>query len=271
VINQQAWTGAWRGAENAGAEAVEAAVSPAVRRDCIALSLLEEEEEAGRVRCVCRWLHQPGALGEPVGQLSVGSHAFVKALGEPFLRVSPVSFPFGGAGGHPMLASEEAVLYAGELEVGEQGEVVRWNNCSGTYKAADAMCFQTGLPLDKFWALVPGGPPGAAEPGRHWVSAGGVVMRRVLRLDDAEYEAVRARWQAHVGRLCRRDSEAAACRALLEQASEERVEAVGQYGYLTRVGEGDGPDGGVATQRMPSDTLAAVAIGRSKSRGRMWR
>ena len=67
------------------------------------------------------------------------------------------------------------------LEVGEQGEVVRWNNCSGTYKAADAMCFQTGLPLDKFWALVPGGPPGAAEPGRHWVSAGGVVMRRVLR------------------------------------------------------------------------------------------
>ena len=63
-------------------------------------------------------------------------------------------------------------------------------------------------------------------------------MRRVLRLDDAEYEAVRARWQAHVGRLCRRDSEAAACRALLEQASEERVEAVGQYGYLTRVGEG---------------------------------
>ena len=106
---------------------------------------------------------------------------------------------------------------------------------------------------------------------RHWVSAGGVVMRRVLRLDDAEYEAVRTRWQAHVGRLCRRDSEAAACRALLEQASEERVEAVGQYGYLTRVGEGDGPDGGVATQRMPSDTLAAVAIGRSKSRGRMWR
>lgn len=40
-----------------------------------------------------------------------------------------------------------------------------WTNVSGTYRAEDTMCYQTGLPLDKFWALH-GGQANAHEAER---------------------------------------------------------------------------------------------------------
>jgi len=50
---------------------------------------------------------------------------------EPFLRLNPTPCDFGGAHGHPQLASEMPVLYAGEIEVGPGGAIIRWSNKSG--------------------------------------------------------------------------------------------------------------------------------------------
>ena len=45
----------------------------------------------------------------------LGSHAFVRLPNEPFLRVTTLSFPFGTAGGHAMLANNMPVISAGEV------------------------------------------------------------------------------------------------------------------------------------------------------------
>ena len=80
----------------------------------------------------------------------LGSHAFVRLPNEPFLRVTTLSFPFGTAGGHAMLANSMPVISAGEVsastprrcpvlsnvaigyqvDVGEDGLVLRWSNMS---------------------------------------------------------------------------------------------------------------------------------------------
>jgi len=129
----EAWTGEWVDPRKSAASASE------VTRVCIAAS-------CGDGRTLrCRWLHQGGELGEPLSALVPGSHAFVKVLHEPFLRVSPAASDFCRAGGHPQLANEAPVLYAGEVEVDAEGVLLRWNNLSGTYKGEDEKCYQTGI------------------------------------------------------------------------------------------------------------------------------
>ena len=66
--------------------------------------------------------------------LSEGTHAFVKMPHESFLRVSIMASDFGAASGHPHLSLEQAVEFAGEIEVNAEGRLVRWNNLSGTYR-----------------------------------------------------------------------------------------------------------------------------------------
>ena len=65
-------------------------------------------------------------------KLTRGSHAFVKVEGESHLRVSLMSFEFGKACGHPQLARELPVMYAGEVEFDENQTVTQWNNLSGS-------------------------------------------------------------------------------------------------------------------------------------------
>ena len=82
-----------------------------------------------------------------------GSHTFVQLLGEDFLRVSIRAFEFGRAKGHGGLSDNHPVLFAGEMEINQQGELTRWNNMSGTYCFPEQHAFQAGLPLSSFWAV----------------------------------------------------------------------------------------------------------------------
>jgi len=88
-------------------------------------------------------------------KISCGSHAFVLMPGESGLRVAIMAYPFGEAAGHPGLGQEEPVVFAGEFEVDEEGQLVRWNNMSGTYKSPESLAHQAGLPMDKFYAVRP--------------------------------------------------------------------------------------------------------------------
>ena len=83
-----------------------------------------------------------------------GSHSFVRLPGEDFIRASKCAFPFGKASGHGMLSNEQQVLFAGEIEINEDGYLTCWNNISGTYKFPARYALQAELPLDAFWELV---------------------------------------------------------------------------------------------------------------------
>ena len=61
---------------------------------------------------------------------------------------------FGKASGHGMLSNEQPVLFAGEIEITENGQLTRWNNMSGTYKFHQEYSVQAELPLDRFWGVV---------------------------------------------------------------------------------------------------------------------
>ena len=86
--------------------------------------------------------------------LSAGSHAFVRCYGERCLRCTWLSFPFGFAGGHPLLANNHMVLMAGEIEVDSAGNLTRWLNKSGLYMPPRWAVGQAGLPFDTAWLFV---------------------------------------------------------------------------------------------------------------------
>lgn len=91
---------------------------------------------------------------QAAAQLRPGAHPFVRCVGERFLRVGTASAPFGQASGHPLLAGEGPVLYAGEVEIGENGEVLRWNNMSGCYRPDPEHAHIALLPYARFWRIV---------------------------------------------------------------------------------------------------------------------
>ena len=65
--------------------------------------------------------------GEEV-QLRLGTYGVVKVHGEPFYRAlftDPTQF--GDAGGHPVLASEGPVVFAGEVKLDHTMCVTAWN------------------------------------------------------------------------------------------------------------------------------------------------
>lgn len=101
--------------------------------------------------------------------LTPGSHAFVAVPGESRLRVFSRTAPFGSAGGHPQLAKEAPVLFAGEVLVGEHGRVLAWSNMSGTYKPPRELAAQVALPLELLWSVIT--PADLAAEPTAWQSA----------------------------------------------------------------------------------------------------
>lgn len=87
-------------------------------------------------------------------RLTPGAHAFVLVPGEQHLRMSASALPFGSACGHPQLACEGRVLFAGELLIGEAGRLLAWSNASGTYKPPRELAAQVDLPLELLWVVV---------------------------------------------------------------------------------------------------------------------
>lgn len=164
--------------------------------------------------------------------LQTGSHAFVKVHEEDFLRAAIVPSSFGNASGHPILANERAVLYAGEIEI-ENNRLVRWSNVSGTYKCSDDMAFQSGLPLDLFWAIQSASP--ANPEDSDWCEANGIWIRKVLQHSDDEVLIEKQQWAGHVEQLVANRPDVAACQERLAKMTKQRVEAIERYGYLNEL------------------------------------
>ena len=102
------------------------------------------------------------ALGD-MKPVPVGSLAFVRMPGEDFLRAARNPHPFGTAKGHGALANQQFVLFAGEVDIDEQGRLIRWNNMSGTYQFPEQHAFQAQLPLSSFWKVTDVAPTQASS------------------------------------------------------------------------------------------------------------
>jgi len=115
---------------------------------CLAVSIDDSHRGSANIL-------RASSLGKPV-TIKEGTHSFVALQrdGEsPSLRLTLMAFPFGHSCGHPLLANEQDVLFAGEIEFDKDQAVTRWNNLSGTYRAPECLAIQAGLPMDKFWSL----------------------------------------------------------------------------------------------------------------------
>lgn len=168
--------------------------------------------------------------------LKDGSHSFVQCLGEPYLRIGLVGKKFGESAGHTLLASEAPVLFAGEVEFINSGTLTRWNNMSGTYKCEPQMCFQTGLPLDKFWSFHEGTEDELQNfSGEKLRTESGAVLARVLDSTDAEFSRARGQWDELVEAFISGNKHAAETLHILKHGTKQRCEAVIKYGYMSQV------------------------------------
>merc|ERR1712054_620198 len=161
---------------------------------------------------------------------------FAKVAHEKCLRICIVPCEFGDAAGHPNLATEHGVLYAGEVEFDENGDVVRWSNLSGTYQCPDHMAFQAGLPLDRFWAVqvAESSVSNAPHPNCTICNSGGVLLHKIFSQSDEEFQTLQSRWRSHVHDFLKTDSTTQQCYSNLELATKERQEAITKYGYLSQ-------------------------------------
>jgi len=164
-----------------------------------------------------------------------GSHAFVVVKGEPYTRVGTMAHPFGEASGHPQLASEKQVLFAGEVEFNSQQEVTRWNNLSGTYKCEEFMAFQAGLPMDKFYAVRPEEPSGEARHVAVHIQSGNVWLQKVLEFGEAELIEVHNEWVGHIKTLMERDPKVKECFSRMQHMTVQICHAIEQYGLYSYV------------------------------------
>jgi hypothetical protein len=83
--------------------------------------------------------------------LEPGTHAVVRVQRETFLRVSYETHVFGATTGHIHLFQRgETVIFAGDVEVDQNGYLLRWSNFAEAYKI-DSAIGQAGLPYEKLW------------------------------------------------------------------------------------------------------------------------
>jgi hypothetical protein len=185
-----------------------------------------------------RILSSKSGLGREA-QIKPGSHAFVALEGEPFIRVSLPASTFGSAAGHPQLAREKPVLYAGEVEFDEDSVLTRWSNMSGTYRCNDAMSYQADLPLDKFYAVLGSEPPEEVKAVTECLgvetSASVVWMQKILRFSEEEFTVMHNQWMSHVQGFLSRDPAAMACNSQLQRMTGQLCYAIEQYGFLSEV------------------------------------
>ena len=95
--------------EDAGGGLMKASTSNP-KFPCIAVTSSDDMHYLGRT------LSTKGVIGKEK-VIREGSHSFVKIPGEAYLRVSSMAKTFGSCPGHPMLASECQVRYAGVADI----------------------------------------------------------------------------------------------------------------------------------------------------------
>lgn len=217
---------------------------------CIAVTSTDDAHYAGRA------LSTKGVLGQD-RVIKQGSHSFVKIPEEPHLRVSTMAMAFGSCPGHPMLASESTVQYAGEIEFDENQCITRWSNMSGTYQCPDNTAFQAGLPLDKFYAV-------RSEPGlsldaniaqrvelerlkalfnegsgefendpRLFRAESGAVLEKILGFTENAFMEVQASWNQHQSTWLANEHDARECHERIVHMTRELQAAISKYGYLS--------------------------------------
>ena len=146
---------------------------PKARMPCLALRCDENGQCSARI-------FRGSELGAEAA-IKPGSHSFVRLPGEDFIRASRTSFLFGKASGHGVLSDEKPVLFAGEIEISEDGQLIRWTNISGTYRFNEQHAVQAELPLDIFWGLAEEVPTGAEELADWALVCNGLWLTRVTK------------------------------------------------------------------------------------------
>ena len=113
--------------------------------------------------------------GTRYGTLQPGAYAIVKCLGETFFRaIATDPVRLGEACGHITLASQQPVVFAGEICLAADNVVSAWSAVSGTYETPDALARQSGLPLNLYWKFVHADEAAlrADEANLHWLKGG---------------------------------------------------------------------------------------------------
>jgi hypothetical protein len=132
------------------------------RRSELVLATTEPTAPRAQGPCLALYCDENGIFsgrqlrGTQIGDakdIQAGSHAFVCVLGEDFIRATIPGYEFGRACGHGSLSSEQPVLFAGEIELNDLGQLKRWNNISGTYRFPRQHASQAQLPLNSFWGI----------------------------------------------------------------------------------------------------------------------
>ena len=96
------------------------------------------------------WVNEGGPCRPVLEFIEPGTYATVRTWGSTgfrILRTGPSRL--GEAGGHAALACEEPVVFAGEIEVGLNNELVSWTTVSGTCQMPSEHVFQSLLPPDR--------------------------------------------------------------------------------------------------------------------------
>jgi len=217
----EAWTPSWR-------EASATDESKVVDVNGICLAVQQSEDG---VHFAARLLKRGLVFGKSM-VLKAGSHAFVQVMNESFMRVALPSHEFGDAPGHPHLATEQEVLYAGEVEFDEDQILTRWCNLSGTYKCPDHMAFQASLPLDKFWAV--SDPEGSLSDSIVHCVPNGVTLRKILAFSDEDFQNLQLAWQGRLRQWLSTDPTHDKQYRELDDAIKERQIAVKKFGYMSR-------------------------------------
>jgi len=163
--------------------------------------------------------------------LAPGSHAFVKLPGEEYIRVGLATVGFGEAFGHRQLANQQPVLFAGEIEFSEKQTLLRWNNCSGTYKCPDGIVFQAGLPLEKYYTVISLPETEEARSKALFFPKLNTWMQKALSHEDADFIAKQKEWEdLHQEFLLKRPG-AEECYTSLSSMISERRHAIENYGF----------------------------------------
>jgi len=200
-----------------------------VKMPCLAVTSLNGKNFTAKL------LRNTGLAQQRV--IKAGTHPFVALKGEPYVRVGIVAHEFGAASGHPLLASEANVLYAGEMEFDSEQVLTRWNNLSGTYKCSDDMAFQAGLPLDKFYSIHSGAIPretnGDAKPGFEYVGGCDEVwLKKVLPFTESELITVHNQWVGHIRAFLEMNADANSCHDTMKRLSAQMCDATDHYGLF---------------------------------------
>eukprot|EP00854_Cymbomonas_tetramitiformis_P015607 gene15607-18502_t len=171
-----------------------------------------------------------------------GSYVFVKTYNESGFRVGYHRGTIMQISGHALLADQQPVLYAGEMEFDDEGRLILWTNFSGTYCPSRALAFQCGLPMDKFWYYCSPAEVGSWDNLDELMAQKLLIRttdkcgnteycRRALTHEDSKYEKALEQLSACEQSIISEFPEFGALMKTVQGMREERVKGMAEFGY----------------------------------------